>query len=417
MTDIDARFERDLRGVLDEMAPADAPARLRDAVAIVPHRPVRRLLLFGLTGRMFAVVAVVAAVAVLAVVIGTGLLRLPGDHPNIGGPAATESPAPTPADRLRIEYEVLSVDGLEPTQDDIATVAAVIARRLDATGIVAPSVTTTPSGRIVVELAVDPADEATTTTLRILIGTTGRIDIVALGAAPVEAGQPVNLALFPPLFSGDQIASASISANETGQRTIDLALRPEGTSLFATYTRAHVGEYFAIVLDGTAVTVPVIQSAIEGGEVQISSGGVDGFSLDQAQALVTLIGSGQLPFPVQEAAFDPGAATPGVTPLSVSNGTTIAVTLVVNGSVIETVAAGEVHDPVTATLSARPWAIETRSPSGRVLSTLMVSADATISETTGQAVRADLSCGRLDVWAGPPLLGPTFMPGPSGDCD
>jgi hypothetical protein len=103
--------------------------------------------------------------------------------------------------------------------------------------------------------------------------------------------------------------------------------------------------------------------------------------------------------------------------LSISNGTTIPVTLVVNGTVVETVAPGDRQDPITASLPTRPWTIETRSPSGRVLSTLTVSATDDISSTSGRAVRADLSCGRLDVWSGPPLLGPTFIPGPSGDCD
>ena len=119
-------------------------------------------------------------------------------------------------------------------------------------------------------------------------------------------------------------------------------------------------------------------------------------------------------------ASGPGTtATPGtpLTPLSISNGTSIPVALVVNGTVIETVAPGDRQDPVAAQLPPRPWVVETRSPSGRMLSTLMVSASDHISATSGRAIRVDLACGRLDVWAGPPLLGPAFIPGPSGDCD
>ena len=121
------------------------------------------------------------------------------------------------------------------------------------------------------------------------------------------------------------------------------------------------------------------------------------------------------------AGCQPGVSpTPSVAslpPLSISNGTSIPVTLVVNGSVVETVAPGDRQDPITASLPERPWTIETRSPSGRVLSTLTVSATDHISNTSGRAVRVDLSCGRLDVWSGPPLLGPMFSPGPTGDCD
>lgn len=104
-------------------------------------------------------------------------------------------------------------------------------------------------------------------------------------------------------------------------------------------------------------------------------------------------------------------------PLSINNGTTITVTLLVNGSVVAVLPPGVQLDPVTATLPARPWTIETRSPSGRVLSTLSISATDYIDRQDGKAIRADLSCGRLDLWSGPPMLGPAFVPGPSGDCD
>jgi hypothetical protein len=90
--------------------------------------------------------------------------------------------------------------------------------------------------------------------------------------------------------------------------------------------------------------------------------------------------------------------------------------LVVNGQVVATVAPGAEVDVPTSGLGSRPWAIETRSPSGQVLSSLNVAPDAHYDSLTGLAVRADLSCGRLDVWLGPPLLGGTFIPGPSGDC-
>src|SRR5450756_347045 len=60
--------------------------------------------------------------------------------------------------------------------------------------------------------------------------------------------------------------------------------------------------------------------------------------------------------------------------LSIQNGTTIAVTLVVNGKVIETVPAGGYEDPTKNELPGLPWDVETRSPSGRVLSSMTVHA-------------------------------------------
>lgn len=125
-----------------------------------------------------------------------------------------------------------------------------------------------------------------------------------------------------------------------------------------------------------------------------------------------------------------GAAvsTPVLAPvqLSISNGTTIPVVLVVNGNVVETVAPGGYEDPVEAWLPRLPWAVETRSPSGRVLSRMTVNAGDVWfttddpnghSSAKGAYVRVDLSCGRLDVWTyGTPLLGPMFVPGPD-PCD
>lgn len=102
--------------------------------------------------------------------------------------------------------------------------------------------------------------------------------------------------------------------------------------------------------------------------------------------------------------------------LSVANSTTIPVTLVVNGAVVETVAPGVREDPVQAALPSLPWSVETRSPSGRVLSTMTVKSGDSAG-SFGDAVRADLACGRLDIWSGPPMLGPTFIPDPSRPCD
>jgi hypothetical protein len=114
--------------------------------------------------------------------------------------------------------------------------------------------------------------------------------------------------------------------------------------------------------------------------------------------------------------------------LSIQNGTTITVTLVVNGTTVETVPLGTQESPIKAAIPALPWNVETRSPSGRVLSTMTVrEGDATQTtlanggiEHQGDFARADLSCGRLDVWAGdvrpigpPPDQNASY---PVGDC-
>ena len=128
--------------------------------------------------------------------------------------------------------------------------------------------------------------------------------------------------------------------------------------------------------------------------------------------------------PQQSASGGP-QSTPSM-PLSISNGTWVPVTLVINGTVIETVQPGGYEDPVTVALPALPWSVEARSPSGRVLSRMNVNAGDVVytgpdasgrSSAKGDAVRVDLPCGRLDIWSGPPLLGPAFQPDTSLSCD
>ena len=111
--------------------------------------------------------------------------------------------------------------------------------------------------------------------------------------------------------------------------------------------------------------------------------------------------------------------------LNVSNGTTLTVTLVVNRTVVATAVPGMAVDPIPASaLPALPWVVEARSPSGRVLTSMTVKAgdvwrsvlpDGSVEDQSDGA-RVDLSCGRLDIWSGTPMIGPAPGPGSPGDC-
>lgn len=105
-------------------------------------------------------------------------------------------------------------------------------------------------------------------------------------------------------------------------------------------------------------------------------------------------------------------------PLGISNESSITVTLVVNGARIEDIPARTADSPVKAALPDLPWTVEVRSPSGRTLASLEVpeTAKVSITSTSGMAVRKDLDCGRIDLYAGPPLLGPPYTGGVDGSC-
>ena len=133
-------------------------------------------------------------------------------------------------------------------------------------------------------------------------------------------------------------------------------------------------------------------------------------------AMVT--GCGVIPVPsppVDPSLFDIHAA----------NGTTIPVSVVVDGQVAAVVpAGGEVTIP-SGTLPAPPYTIEARIASGRVLDsvtvapgsvTRVVNSDGTGS-ASGVAIRTGLSCGQFTLWVGVRPSGPAPGPGAPGDCD
>ena len=122
------------------------------------------------------------------------------------------------------------------------------------------------------------------------------------------------------------------------------------------------------------------------------------------------------------------AVVPGEPPpLSVSNGTALEVTLVVNGQAVATYGPGEgtSGNGVAGPLPPLPWTVAVTTSTGRVLATMTVN-PGDVSETTsggtqsfsGRMARVDLSCGRLDLWAGGlQPLGPAPGPGVPGDCE
>ncbi len=110
--------------------------------------------------------------------------------------------------------------------------------------------------------------------------------------------------------------------------------------------------------------------------------------------------------------------------LRVSNGTALRVTIAVNGTDLRTIQPQTQETVLVKDLPPLPWAVEARTSTGRTLLSMSVRAG-DVWETTrpdgshelnGDANRVDLSCGRLDIWSGPGLLGPAPGPGSPGDC-
>jgi preprotein translocase subunit SecD len=209
---------------------------------------------------------------------------------------------------LRVEYQALPAEGKAPDAAALSLIRTIIEDRVNSIGVAEPVVTTQGTDRVVVELPGVSDPQA----VRELVGTTGRLDFVPIPSGQTPPAQ--NTAIpqgLPVLFSGDQVSSATIGSDQTGGRTVDFVLKGAGQTLFADWTAKHVNEYFAIVLDGKVISAPVIEQAIPNGQVQIKAGGAGGFSLKEANNLVTVLKFGSLPFPIQELSTENISATLG----------------------------------------------------------------------------------------------------------
>lgn len=208
---------------------------------------------------------------------------------------------------LRVEYQALPVEGRSPGAADMAIIKDIIERRVNTTGVSEPVVLTQGSDRVVVEMPGVTDVES----VRNLVRQTGQLDFVPLGQTQAQEGQVLDLTTTKPLFSGKEVSSATVGTDQNGRPAVDFVLKDEGAKLFADYTAQHVGDYFAITLDSTVISAPVIQNSIPNGQVQITGGGLRGFAAKDAQDLVTILKFGSLPFPVQELSSEQISATLG----------------------------------------------------------------------------------------------------------
>jgi protein-export membrane protein SecD len=98
-----------------------------------------------------------------------------------------------------------------------------------------------------------------------------------------------------PEVTGDMVEQASAGLNSDGAGfQINFTFDSRGARRFAEYTREHVGEIFAIVLDNEIISAPRIQTPITGGSGRITGN----FTADEAAHIATLIRSGALPAPL-----------------------------------------------------------------------------------------------------------------------
>ena len=86
-------------------------------------------------------------------------------------------------------------------------------------------------------------------------------------------------------LAGDIVENAMAVRGNLGEPQIDFRLNNEGAKRFGEVTRNNIGQRLAIVLDGELYSAPVIQSAIETGNGQITGH----FTPEQALQLANVL--------------------------------------------------------------------------------------------------------------------------------
>ena len=112
-----------------------------------------------------------------------------------------------------------------------------------------------------------------------------------------KKGQPL-LVEAATMMTGDVVTDARVRPGDLpNSRVVSLDLNARGARLFEEITGANVNRRFAIVLDDTIYSAPVIKERIPGGRAVISGS----FTPDEAKDLAIVLRSGALPAPVSVA--------------------------------------------------------------------------------------------------------------------
>jgi hypothetical protein len=284
----DLDVSRDLRSRIEQgLSSADGSSR--------NDRRARRWMSLG-----FSVVA--AAALLVVATIGLNLGRGPGP----AGPTTTPSPASQPPSAAPTErsFIVLPPPSARPSVADATLATDVLTGRLEALGVpISGTVSSTSS--ILFET---PDLRVNDAAVRALLAAPGAIEFVPLPPADYgtsESPGPLVAAVGAPLpkaeaalFGGEGVGT--LRPTVQGPLALDIDLRPAAALAFGAYTTAHVGELFAVVVDGTVVAAPSISEPITTGKLTVSiapagDAGADATRSGQrAIALATVIG-GELP--------------------------------------------------------------------------------------------------------------------------
>jgi preprotein translocase subunit SecD len=231
---------------------------------------------------------------------------------------------------FQLLYQTVDGQGnpVQPGSDQMKVIRSIVEDRVNSTGAVEPVVAIVGSNQILIQVpgATNSAD------VENLVGHPGNLTFVLL--PPEQYGtdsssscptMPNSTCLahptkgdlidpsLPAQFSGKDLNAAGISASvnqdsaASGAWQINFEANSAKAKEFETWTGAHVGDFFAIVLDGVVQSAPSLQSQLTGGSGRITGS----FTKVEAQNLANILTYGALPYPLGEGSSSAVPATLG----------------------------------------------------------------------------------------------------------
>lgn len=190
--------------------------------------------------------------------------------------------------------------------DSMASLRDTIERRVNLFGV-SESIVQTQRGsalageseeRLIVEL---PGVTDTQKAIE-LIGQTPVLEFRLLkeGMQPTGApGEDVNDFFEAAAITGKDLKRAELQFNQglggPSQPVVLLTFNAEGAQIFSDLTKQNVGRYFGMFLDGTSISIPVINEPIPNGQAVISGN----FTPESAKELARNLNYGALPVPIE----------------------------------------------------------------------------------------------------------------------
>lgn len=220
----------------------------------------------------------------------------------------------------RLVLEGQETEKIKVSEDAMAGVVAVIRNRIDALGVMEPTIQRKGRDQVIVELpgvkdpehAIkiigdtallefieaewSPGDARTISPekLKEFYGPEARLDTVKeLRDGRVESERPIILK--KTVLTGADLKGAWPGLDSYGNPVVDIEFNSQGAQIFSEVTSRSVGKPIAILLDKKIISAPNVREPIPSGKAQISGN----FSAEEVQDMVIKLKAGSLPIPVK----------------------------------------------------------------------------------------------------------------------